>query len=109
MLGHLLNRSDSTKVSKDKRSDASEVIPHHVAIIMDGNGRWAKDKGFPRFKGHQEGMDNVKRIVKVANREGVKVLTIYAFSTENWKRPKAEVDFLMKLPTISQSLFTRVN
>lgn len=99
MLGHLLNRSDSTKVSKDKRSDASEVIPHHVAIIMDGNGRWAKDKGFPRFKGHQEGMDNVKRIVKVANREGVKVLTIYAFSTENWKRPKAEVDFLMKLPT----------
>jgi undecaprenyl diphosphate synthase len=99
VLSQLLHRHDNTKVSKDKRSESSLVIPNHIAIIMDGNGRWAKERGYPRFKGHQEGMDNVKRIVKVANREGVKYLTIYAFSTENWKRPKAEVDFLMKLPT----------
>ncbi|GEN55810.1 isoprenyl transferase [Halolactibacillus alkaliphilus] len=96
---HLFKRSTHINVSQTKRSQSSVTMPHHVAIIMDGNGRWAKDQGYPRFKGHQVGMDNVKRIVKVANREGVKILTIYAFSTENWKRPKAEVDFLMKLPT----------
>lgn len=73
-------------------------IPEHVAIIMDGNGRWAKQQGLPRVAGHHSGMKNVKSIAKVANRLGVKVLTLYAFSTENWKRPKDEVDFLMKLP-----------
>jgi undecaprenyl diphosphate synthase len=73
-------------------------IPEHVAIIMDGNGRWAKARGLPRIAGHHNGMKAVKRITKAADRVGVKVLTLYAFSTENWKRPKAEVEFLMKLP-----------
>lgn len=75
-----------------------ENIPEHVAIIMDGNGRWAKKRGLPRIAGHKEGMTTVRRIVKAANRIDVKVLTLYAFSKENWKRPQAEVDFLMKLP-----------
>lgn len=74
------------------------VIPDHVAIIMDGNGRWAKQRGLPRITGHKQGMDNVKQIVEVANTYEVKVLTLYAFSTENWKRPEQEVNFLMKLP-----------
>ncbi|WP_029266527.1 isoprenyl transferase [Virgibacillus alimentarius] len=73
-------------------------IPNHVAIIMDGNGRWAKKQGLPRIAGHKEGMDVVKEIVVAASTLGIKILTLYAFSTENWKRPKSEVDFLMKLP-----------
>ncbi|SNZ09718.1 Undecaprenyl pyrophosphate synthetase [Terribacillus aidingensis] len=75
-----------------------ENIPNHIAIIMDGNGRWAKKRGLPRIAGHKEGMTTVRRIVKAANRINVKVLTLYAFSKENWKRPQAEVEFLMKLP-----------
>ncbi|WP_028561401.1 isoprenyl transferase [Paenibacillus pinihumi] len=75
-----------------------ENIPQHVAIIMDGNGRWAKSRGLPRMAGHHSGMKAVKRITMAADRLGIKYLTLYAFSTENWKRPKAEVDFLMKLP-----------
>lgn len=74
------------------------TVPNHVAIIMDGNGRWAKRRGLPRIAGHYEGMKVVRKIVKYANEIGVKVLTLYAFSTENWKRPKEEVDYLMKLP-----------
>lgn len=77
---------------------SSDNIPVHVAIIMDGNGRWAKKRGLPRMAGHHSGMKTVKRITIAADRLGVKYLTLYAFSTENWKRPKAEVDFLMKLP-----------
>ncbi|TGB04773.1 isoprenyl transferase [Halobacillus salinus] len=73
-------------------------IPRHVAIIMDGNGRWAKNRGMPRIAGHKEGMGVVKKIVRFASDIGVDVLTLYAFSTENWKRPKNEVEFLMKLP-----------
>jgi undecaprenyl diphosphate synthase len=73
-------------------------VPEHVAIIMDGNGRWAKGRGLPRVAGHHSGMKAVKRVTIAANDLGVKYLTLYAFSTENWKRPKAEVDFLMKLP-----------
>jgi len=73
-------------------------IPRHIAVIMDGNGRWAKSRGLPRIAGHHNGMKAVKRVAKAADRVGVKVLTLYAFSTENWKRPKAEVEFLMKLP-----------
>ncbi|CAM4275721.1 undecaprenyl diphosphate synthase [Paenibacillus endophyticus] len=79
-------------------SVASENVPEHVAIIMDGNGRWAKHRGLPRMAGHHSGMKAIKRITIAADRLGVKYLTLYAFSTENWKRPKAEVDFLMKLP-----------
>ncbi|WP_417891357.1 isoprenyl transferase [Bacillus alkalicola] len=77
-----------------------ENIPNHVAIIMDGNGRWAKKRGLPRIAGHREGMSVIRNIVEQANEIGVKVLTLYAFSTENWKRPKTEVDFLMRLPEL---------
>jgi undecaprenyl diphosphate synthase len=73
-------------------------MPNHVAIIMDGNGRWAKQRNLPRVAGHHEGMKTVHKITGFASELGVKVLTLYAFSTENWKRPKFEVDFLMKLP-----------
>lgn len=72
-------------------------IPQHVAIILDGNGRWAKSKGMPRNYGHAQGSKNVERICEDACRMGIKYLTVYAFSTENWSRPKDEVDALMKL------------
>ena len=72
-------------------------LPRHIAIIMDGNGRWAQQQGKPRFEGHREGMESVRDIVKAASQLGVKHLTVYAFSMENWKRPNAEVTFLMKL------------
>ena len=72
-------------------------IPQHIAIILDGNGRWAKKKGMPRNFGHTQGSKNVERICEDAYKMGVKYLTVYAFSTENWKRPKEEVDALMIL------------
>lgn len=72
-------------------------IPQHVAIILDGNGRWAKSKGMPRNYGHMEGAKTVEKICEEAWKMGIKYLTVYAFSTENWKRPKEEVDALMKL------------
>ncbi|AGX03896.1 MULTISPECIES: isoprenyl transferase [Bacillaceae] len=75
-----------------------QKVPSHVAIIMDGNGRWAKKRALPRIAGHHEGMKVVRRTTKLANELGIKTLTLYAFSTENWKRPKLEVDYLMKLP-----------
>src|SRR5699024_5677876 len=73
-------------------------IPQHIAIIMDGNGRWAQNRRLPRVAGHKEGRRTGKKVTKQASRLGVKVLTLYAFSTENWKRPKDEVRFLMQLP-----------
>lgn len=73
-------------------------VPQHVAIIMDGNGRWAKKRLLPRIAGHKKGMQTVKTITKAASKMGIKVLTLYAFSTENWKRPQDEVSFLMSLP-----------
>lgn len=72
-------------------------IPQHIAIILDGNGRWAKSKGMPRTYGHTKGADNVEVICKAASDLGVKYLTFYAFSTENWKRPQSEVDKLMSI------------
>ncbi|MBO5131076.1 MAG: di-trans,poly-cis-decaprenylcistransferase, partial [Romboutsia sp.] len=72
-------------------------IPQHVAIIMDGNGRWAKQRNMPRTMGHKAGVETIRRIVKEADRLGIKFITLYAFSTENWKRPKDEVNALMKL------------
>lgn len=71
--------------------------PKHIAIIMDGNGRWAKQRGKIRTKGHEEGAKRVRDITQAAAKAGVKYLTLYAFSTENWARPKSEVEFLMKL------------
>ncbi len=75
----------------------SMKIPQHIAIILDGNGRWAKKKGMPRNYGHAQGSKNVERICEDAYKLGVKYLTVYAFSTENWKRPQEEVDALMSL------------
>lgn len=72
-------------------------VPQHIAIILDGNGRWAKKKGMPRNYGHAQGSKNVERICEDAYKMGVKYLTVYAFSTENWKRPKEEVSALMDL------------
>lgn len=73
-------------------------IPEHIAIIMDGNGRWAKKRFMPRVAGHKKGVETIKEITIRANELGVKLLTVYAFSTENWGRPTDEVNFLMKLP-----------
>ena len=72
-------------------------IPEHVAIIMDGNGRWATKKGLPRSFGHNKGVSVLKEIIKVSKNLGCKVLTVYAFSTENWSRPSKEVDLLRNL------------
>ena len=74
-----------------------EKIPTHIAIIMDGNGRWAKSQGKERFEGHIEGVVSVKACIKAARKHGVRYLTLYAFSTENWGRPQAEVNALMEL------------
>lgn len=75
----------------------NKKIPSHIAIIMDGNGRWAKQRGLERAYGHQEGVTAVRKVVEAASKAGVHFLTIYAFSTENWKRPDEEVDALMEL------------
>ena len=72
-------------------------VPNHVAIIMDGNGRWAKQKGFPRQVGHREGMKSVRETIEGAVEVGIKILTLFAFSTENWNRPRKEVASLMSL------------
>ena len=72
-------------------------IPQHIAIIMDGNGRWAKKRALPRVAGHNEGVNSVRDIVEACGQVGVKYLTLYTFSTENWKRPQDEVSILMRL------------
>ena len=77
--------------------DDKKNIPTHVAIIMDGNGRWAKKRGLPKIAGHRAGAESVREAIKCAKELGIKVLTLYAFSTENWKRPKHEVSALFKL------------
>ena len=74
-----------------------EKIPRHVALIMDGNGRWAKERGLSRIEGHQEGAQSVRAVLRAAAQAGVEFITVYAFSTENWKRPPKEVEGLMKL------------
>ena len=79
------------------KGDNAMNVPRHVAVILDGNGRWAKSKGMPRNYGHAQGSKNVEKICEEAWRMGIKYLTVYAFSTENWSRPKDEVDALMKL------------
>ena len=91
-------KTKKQEINKQKGFVKDEGVPSHIAIIMDGNGRWAKKRAMPRIKGHHEGMNTVKKITRYANKIGVEVLTLYAFSTENWKRPKTEVEFLMNLP-----------
>ncbi|MCX7983942.1 MAG: isoprenyl transferase [Bacteroidetes bacterium] len=89
------------KVSSDTKAQealrARGEIPQHIAIIMDGNGRWAKRRGLPRIAGHREGINSVRDVVEACGQLGVKYLTLYTFSTENWKRPQDEVSMLMKL------------
>jgi len=77
---------------------SAKNFPGHVAIIMDGNGRWAKERGLPRREGHRQGVETVRRIVRHSSHLGIKVLTLFAFSTENWRRPAREVNYLMSLP-----------
>lgn len=101
MLDKLMRRKNTNSeesLSEQIVGVRSKKVPEHVAIIMDGNGRWAKKRNLPRIAGHHEGMKTVRKITRIANDIGIKVLTLYAFSTENWKRPKIEIDFLMKLP-----------
>ncbi|MGE5553210.1 MAG: isoprenyl transferase [Betaproteobacteria bacterium] len=74
-----------------------EKLPRHVAVIMDGNGRWAAQRGLPRTVGHQEGVKRAKEIVRACGEKNIPVLTLFAFSTENWRRPRREVSFLMQL------------
>ena len=92
MLKKLFNRKQSDTPAID-----SNAIPKHVAIIMDGNGRWAKRRGMPRSMGHRAGADVLKQIVIAADDIGIRALTVYGFSTENWKRPEQEVSLLMAL------------
>ena len=93
------DKNASTQIDGMSIQDVKQGgVPEHIAIIMDGNGRWAKKRSLPRIAGHREGMNVVRNITRVANKMGVKALTLYAFSTENWKRPAKEVDYLMKLP-----------
>lgn len=80
-----------------KKKDVDLVLPTHIAIIMDGNGRWAKNRSLPRTAGHAAGSKTFKDIARYCNKIGLKYLTVYAFSTENWKRPKEEVDNIMKI------------
>ena len=84
---------------KSKKSQKSQktVLPRHIAIIMDGNGRWAKKRALPRSAGHSAGSKNFKDIARYCNKIGLEYLTVYAFSTENWKRPKEEVDNIMNI------------
>ena len=93
---------DIFKTKKDKKIEDKLVLdkenmPRHIAIIMDGNGRWAKQRKLPRTMGHKAGVETIRRVIKEAHVLGIKYLTLYAFSTENWKRPKDEVSALMKL------------
>lgn len=86
----------SERLSKQEIMELGNV-PEHIAIIMDGNGRWASERGFARIAGHKEGINSVREIVKAAGEAGISYLTLYTFSTENWKRPKREVSALMRL------------
>ncbi|MCA1073134.1 isoprenyl transferase [Clostridium bowmanii] len=85
------------KDTKDNIELDKSKIPEHIAIIMDGNGRWAKERNLPRALGHRAGVEAIRKVVKECNNLGVKYLTLYAFSTENWNRPMQEVESLMKL------------
>lgn len=80
-----------------KKKELPIILPTHIGIIMDGNGRWAKKRGLPRTAGHSSGAKTFQKIARYCNKIGIKYLTVYAFSTENWKRPKDEVDAIMKL------------
>lgn len=82
---------------KKNKEEIPEIVPRHIAIIMDGNGRWARQRGLPRLAGHKAGTENLRRVIEACVEFGVEYLTIYAFSTENWSRPKSEVSGLMQI------------
>lgn len=94
-----MNRADNiTNIKNTNKFNIDyEKIPNHIAIIMDGNGRWARKHNLPRAIGHREGVNTLRDIIKTTSDLGIKYLTLYAFSTENWKRPKQEISALMKL------------
>jgi undecaprenyl diphosphate synthase len=92
----LIEPSPKDKIKQDQLKNSGD-IPGHVAIIMDGNGRWAKEKNLSRVFGHREGVNSARDIVEASGQLGVKYLTLYTFSTENWKRPRTEIALLMKL------------
>lgn len=85
------------QVDSDSASTQEQNTPRHVAIIMDGNGRWAKQRGLPRSMGHRQGTENLRMIIRAAVEFGIEILTIYAFSTENWNRPRREVQLLLRI------------
>lgn len=80
-----------------ENTDLPEIIPTHIAIIMDGNGRWALSRGLPRMAGHRAGTENLRRVIEACIEFGIRYLTLYAFSTENWGRPQAEIQGLMRI------------
>jgi len=92
-----LAKATGTDKKNQEQLIAGGIVPNHIAIIMDGNGRWAKCNGLPRIAGHNEGVNSVRDIVEACAQLGVKYLTLYTFSTENWKRPQDEVSMLMRL------------
>ena len=93
----LLARATGPDKKHQERLIATGLVPEHIALIMDGNGRWAKRRGLPRIAGHKEGVNSVRDIVEACGQIGVRYLTLYTFSTENWKRPQDEVSMLMRL------------
>lgn len=95
---------------KRKTPEELAFVPEHVAIIMDGNGRWAKSRGLPRLAGHQAGTENLRRIIRACVEFGIRYLTFFAFSTENWGRPKEEVEGLLKiLETVIEKELSELN
>lgn len=103
MFKKLKNKKNTVSNTNDTLDLAN--IPEHIAIIMDGNGRWAKQRKMPRIKGHHQGMQTIKKITRKASDLGVKYLTLYAFSTENWSRPENEVNYIMNLPVSFMKTF----
>lgn len=82
-------------------------VPNHLGIILDGNRRWAKEKGLSAFEGHKKGLETIKKTIQWCKEKGIKTLTLFVFSTENWKRPKKEVDYLMKMAEKMESYFSK--
>src|SRR5690625_2754562 len=103
MLSELFRSREPTRnaVQSDQTDFLSTLdpsrIPQHIAVIMDGNGRWAKNRAMPRFAGHRAGVESLRQLTRNCYELKIKVLTVFAFSTENWSRPREEVNFLLKL------------
>ena len=93
----IFGKDENAGLAMSAKKLDKEFLPRHVAIIMDGNGRWAQKRGMPRTMGHKAGVEALREIIRYSDELGIEALTIYAFSTENWKRSKEEVDGLMKL------------